>query len=106
LNQVFRHRNRFASENTLAIVVAIIHGGSNCGKPSRRFPNISGTRRQVPEISVTDDGAAAKLKIILANNQGVLVDHGGNPFKAATWKGRAKEPRSDGVSTLRDLHCP
>jgi hypothetical protein len=47
-----------------AIVVAIIRAGSNCGKPSRRFPNISGTRRQVPEISVTDDGAVAKLKIM------------------------------------------
>ena len=42
------------------------------------FFELSGTLRRVPEISVTDANAVAKLKIIQANNQGVFVDHGGN----------------------------
>jgi hypothetical protein len=42
------------------------------------FFELSGTLRRVPEISVTDANAVAKLKIIQANNQGVFADHGGN----------------------------
>ena len=47
---------------------------------SRRgaFSNSVEPRGRVPEISVTDANAVAKLKIIQANNQSVFVNHGGN----------------------------
>jgi len=64
LKSSFSATGNISLAKTLAVVVAMVHGGNNHVKPPQALPNDPEPRGGFPKFSVTDVNAVAKLKII------------------------------------------